>query len=88
MHDDQHDARVRSRLRETFSASVRVPDDDVLEELAQHLGAMYDAARADGLSHAEADRRVAAALDAWRLDAAGLRHRSGRTAPVAPPAYG
>lgn len=88
MHDDQDDARVRARLREAFRASARVPDDDVLEELAQHLRAMYDAARADGFSHAEADRRIAAALDAWRLDAAGLRHRSGRTAPVAPPASG
>jgi len=77
-----------SRVRAAFAASAHVPDDDVLEELAQHARAMYDTARAEGMSHDEADRRVTAQLDSWRHDAAALRRRSGRTPAVEPPHAG
>ena len=53
----------------------RIPDDDVVEELAQHARAMYETARADGDSHDAADRRVADQLERWRLDASALRRR-------------
>lgn len=74
-----------SRIHAAFAASDPVPDHDVLEELAQHARAMYDAARAEGESHEDADRRVTAQLDNWRREAAGLRHKSGRASVVEPP---
>ncbi len=74
-----------ARIRAAFASSPHVPDDDVMEELAQHARALYGAARAEGLSHDESDRRVAAQLERWRRDAAGLRHKSGRAPLVEPP---
>jgi len=74
-----------SRIRAAFAASAHVPDNDVMEELAQHARAMYDAARAEGLSHDEADERVTAQLDRWRRDAAALRRKAGRALVVEPP---
>jgi len=65
--------------------SADVPDEDVIEELAQHAAAMYQAARADGLSHEAAYRRVRDQLERWRLEAPALRHRSHRAAAVEPP---
>ena len=76
----------KSRVRAAFAISARIPEDDVLEELTQHAKAMYDAARAEGCSHDEADRRVAAQLDSWRSDAAALHHRRRRPPAVEPPA--
>lgn len=75
----------KSRVHAAFVASSHVPDEDVVEELAQHLRAMYDTARADGLSHTEADRRVLDQLDRWRLDASSLQHKSRRAAVIEPP---
>ena len=74
-----------SRIRAAFVASDHVPDHDVVEELAQHARAMYDAARAEGLSHDEADRRVTAQLDKWRQEASALRHKSRRPPVIEPP---
>ncbi len=75
-----------ARIRETVASAGRPPDEGVIEELAQHAQAMYDAARADGLPPEEADQRVSELLELWRVDAARLRHRPRRTAPVEPPA--
>ena len=77
-----------SRIRAAFAASAHVPDDDVMEELAQHARAMYDATRAEGLSHDEADRRVTAQLDRWRRDAVALRRKSHRAQVAEPPQAG
>lgn len=72
--------RVRRELPPTTA-------DGVVEELAQHACAAYDAARAEGCDHDEADRRVARLIDAWRVNAPALRHRVRRPAAVeAPPA--
>ena len=60
-------------------------DEDVVEELAQHAQAAYDTARAEGLSHADAEGRVLAQAAEWRANAAMLRHRSRRPAAVEPP---
>ena len=75
-----------ARIRETLAPSGHPPDDGVIEELAQHARALYEAARAEGWSAEEADQRVRAQLDLWRRDAAGLRHKSRRAAAVEPPA--
>jgi macrolide transport system ATP-binding/permease protein len=76
----------KARVRSAFAGAAHVPDDDVVEELAQHARAMYEAARADGCSHDEADRRVAGQLDRWRRDSASLRRTSHRPPAVEPPA--
>jgi putative ABC transport system permease protein len=75
----------KARIREAFAAAAHVPDDDVIEELAQHARAMYAAARADGLAHDDADRRVLDQLERWRLDAVALHHRRHRSHAVEPP---
>jgi putative ABC transport system permease protein len=76
----------KHRIRSAFAGSEHAPDDDVIEELAQHARMMYETARADGCSPEDAHRRVAAQIDAWRAEAPGL-HRQRRRAPaVAPPA--
>ena len=75
----------KSRVRTAFATSAHVPDDDVLEELAQHARAMYDAARAQGSSHDQADRQVTEQLQHWERDAAALRRKPGRAALVEPP---
>ncbi len=77
----------KARVRAAFSTASRIPDNDVIEELAQHLRSLREAARAEDSSEAEADDRVAAQLRRWRDDAPALRHRTRRAAPVeAPPA--
>jgi putative ABC transport system permease protein len=74
-----------NRVRAVFIDASRTPDDDVIDELAQHASAMYEAARADGCSDEEADRRVAGHLDVWRIEARALQHRSRRPPVVEPP---
>ena len=76
---------MRDRVRAAFAAAGHVPDDEVIDELVQHAQAMYDAARADGCSRAEADRRVAEQLDRWLRDAKALRHRTRRLPAVEAP---
>ncbi|PYV06927.1 MAG: hypothetical protein DMG10_00485 [Acidobacteria bacterium] len=75
----------KSRVRAAFAGASHMPDEDVIEELAQHARAMYDTARADGCSHEEAEQRLVAQLDRWRLDAASLRRSSRRPPAVEPP---
>jgi predicted permease len=78
----------KSRIRTAFTASAHLPDDDVLEELAQHARAMYDGARAEGLSHDQAEGRVTAQLYRWQRDAADLRRRARRPPVVEAPRAG
>ncbi|MEO6237770.1 MAG: ABC transporter permease [Vicinamibacterales bacterium] len=76
----------KTRLREAFGEAS--PDDDVLEELAQHAAATYAAARAEGGDEADAMSRVARQIAAWTATPALLRRRPRRTAAVAAPAGG
>ena len=73
-----------ARVRKAFTG-VPIPDDDVVEELAQHARAVYDAARAEGWSHEEADARVQPLIEEWRLNAGVLKHKARRPAAIAPP---
>jgi putative ABC transport system permease protein len=76
-------ARIRGALT---SAGAR-PDDDVIEELAQHARAVYESARAEGLEHHEAESRVLAQVERWKREAGALRHKgSDVTVSVPPPA--
>ena len=86
--------RVEVASRGAASAEASAPkaggpgviDDSVVEELAQHARATYDASRADGCTHHEADARVTELLTRWRSDASALHHRSRRLPVVEPPA--
>src|SRR5262245_20986113 len=75
----------QSRVRSAFNASPYVPDDDVIEELAQHAQAVYDTARARGHSHEDADRRVAQVIDKWASDPPALRRHPTDPPAVVPP---
>src|SRR5215218_9224851 len=77
-----------ARIRATLSVSGHSPDDDVVEELAQHVQSMYDAARADGRTRAEAERAVDLQVALWAADPVLLTRRRGRAAAiVAPPGH-
>jgi predicted permease len=76
-----------ARVRAAFVG--RDPDDDVVEELAQHAAAAFEAARADGASEEDAARQVAALLAAWAADdvvgSRGQIHRPRRVRQPTPP---
>jgi predicted permease len=74
-----------SRIRTVLTTTTPAPDDDVVEELAQHAAAMYQSARAEGLSEADAARAVEAQVEGWRAEGAALRRRVRRTPVVEPP---
>lgn len=74
-----------ARIRAALTTPAATPDEDVIEELAQHARAMYNSARAEGLTREDAERRVAAQIDRWRREAGSLRHRSRRIPVPAPP---
>src|SRR5690242_19545587 len=61
------------RVREAFVDAAQAPDEDVLEELAQHAQATFEAARAGGCSIEEANARVADLLARWRADVGALQ---------------
>ena len=73
------------RLRTALTTSAGAPDEDVVEELAQHARATYDAARADGCSHDEAEQRVTDQIAVWTRERSALRHPSHRPTHVEPP---
>src|SRR4051812_9087819 len=75
-------------IRAELAASGHDLDDEVVEELAQHARAMYEAARAEGLTHDAAARQVSDQVIRWREDGGKLHHRTRRPPAVAPPAGG
>ena len=77
-----------NRVRSALDAESHAPEDGVVEELAQHAHAMYEAARADGCSHEQAERRVTEQLERWRSERRALHHRSRRPTVVVPPPVG
>jgi predicted permease len=74
-----------TRVRDAFRDTSHHPDESVIEELAQHVKALYAASRADGCTSEEAEQRVTDHLERWCLDAAALRHQSHRAPVVVPP---
>src|SRR5688500_18512659 len=75
----------KERIRLELSRTGRIPDEDILDELAQHARAMYDSARADGASREEAEHRVELQTALWAADAALLKHPARRASAVLPP---
>ncbi len=74
-------ADIRARLARHQPA----PDDDVVEELASHAAAAYEAARADGATPDEALARIAELADGWCRDAASYERRPRHAAAIVPP---
>lgn len=75
----------KTRIATAFH-DVPAPEDDVIDELAQHARAMYEAARAEGCTAAEAERRVSELIERWRLQGRSLRRRPRRPPAVVAPA--
>jgi putative ABC transport system permease protein len=71
-------------VRSTFGS--RPPDDDVVEELALHAAATYEAARADGADPQAGLAHVKEQLGRWALDPVLFARRPGRPPAVEPPA--
>jgi hypothetical protein len=73
-----------ARVRAAFPDERR-PEDDVLEELAQHAADAYAAEGALGRSHEEALEAVDRQIREWALDPAALQRRIRRRPAPAPP---
>ena len=76
-----------ARVRSAFADLPHPPDEDVVDELAQHASAAYDDARAAGRSPAQAEQCVSDLLNRWRLEATSLRRRRARSAMASPPPF-
>jgi putative ABC transport system permease protein len=74
----------KSRVREAFAGHA-LPDDDVLDELAEHAQAIYETARTHGFAHDEANERVAQHIESWRSNAPDLRRLPRRRTTAPPP---
>ena len=61
------------------------PEDDVIEELAQHAAATFESARAEGCDREEATRRVEQQIAAWAAAPGLLRRRPRHKAATPPP---
>ena len=72
-----------------FGAQEPAPDVDVIEELAAHAAATFDAARASGDDDAEAHAHVQRLISEWTREAVALRRHPKRSGAVdPPPAFG
>src|SRR5262245_14117808 len=60
-------------VRTEFARLGKQVDDGVVEELAQHAAAAFEAARADGQSAADAEARVRALVESWCAGTSGPR---------------
>lgn len=77
----------KSRIEAALRVAGQEPDDDVVEELAQHARAMYESARADGADSGDGERRVNDQIASWCSEASLLKRRSKRPAAIeVPPA--
>ncbi len=79
---------MKNRIRQALAAAGHIPDDEILDELAQHAQAMYETARADGATPAEADARLDQQIALWCADAERLTRRTSRAPVVHAPAAG
>jgi putative ABC transport system permease protein len=75
----------RARIAAELARDGYALEHEVMEELAQHARAMYDAARAEGASDEEAAARAGEQIARWRRDADRLRHKPRRPPAIEPP---
>src|SRR5262245_31153585 len=71
----------QNEIRGEFTRLAKQVDDSVIEELAQHATAAYEAARADGATTAEAEARVRALIGSWCAGTTGPRRIAGPRSP-------
>jgi putative ABC transport system permease protein len=72
-------------VQDSLTRHGAAPDEAVVEELAQHATASFEAARADGLADDEAIAHVQALVEGWCVEAARLHRRPRRPPVVEPP---
>lgn len=73
-------------IAEALASAGHHPDPAVIEELAQHAAATYEAARAEGSSPQDANLRVDRLIADWIAQGRGLKHRTRLSTAVEPPA--
>lgn len=78
----------KARIETAMSAAGPVPDNDILEELAQHARAIFDTARADGLGPSAAAERVDEHIAIWCRQVPQLKRRPRHRTPIEVPASG
>lgn len=71
-------------ISDAFARAGHDADVDIVEELSQHAAAMYQTARADGGSDADAETEVRRQIAIWAREAAVLRRSSRRIGPPVP----
>ena len=69
-----------ARIRGELARPGKQADEGVVEEMAQHAGAAYEAARADGAAPAEAEAEVYALITSWCAGTTDLRRLERRAA--------
>lgn len=84
-HDPISEALQRHQQTDTALQSVR---EELIEEWAHHAAAAYEAARADGVSHDDAQATVLAHINAWASGIEGPPRRMIRATAVEPPSMG
>jgi len=77
----------KARVAAAFAERHVVPDADVVDELAQHAAAAFEAARADGAPDRDAADRVDRLVGTWCDDPAVALKRPKRRLAVSPPSH-
>jgi putative ABC transport system permease protein len=72
-------------VRDGLTLHHPTPDDDVVEEMAQHAATTFEVARMEGLTGEDAAARVRALVDGWCQDPSTYRRRPRRAPVVVPP---
>jgi putative ABC transport system permease protein len=80
-----NDRELELRIRSAFTTENSAPEDDVIYELVEHARSAYDAGRASGCTHEEADTKVECLINEWLKDTDGLRRLSRHQPAVVPP---
>lgn len=75
-----------AQIRAAFTAAGHPLDDDIVEELAQHVESAYESSRADGADEAQAVRAVETLVRGWVANPHDLRRVVKRASAVVPPA--
>jgi predicted permease len=75
----------RDYVRTALGHHTPHPDDDVVEELAQHAGDAFAAARAEGVSVQDAEARVCADIERWCSERTVQSRRPKRPPVIVPP---
>jgi putative ABC transport system permease protein len=78
----------KKRLGQALERAGHTPDNDVVEELAQHAAAQYEQARAEGHTPDAAEAAVHVQIAEWIADGVALRHPRRRRLAIQPPAAG